>query len=234
MVDTIQYGMSSVADMVIPRSHPHFKELDARIPKYAYDPRRAEQLLLETGYTRGAEGLLHNTAGQRLEVEIRSTADVDIQRKSLPTVANYLRQVGVATVETLIPTQLAGDRPYRVSFPGLEMLRGPIGEEAFLGLESMHSTKIPTPENRYFSGNYPRYSNPQWDALVDRFSVTIPYAERMQVLSDMLYFLADQLPHMPLFFDTQVVLVNNRLVNVDAHQTGLGTQGWDAHRWAVK
>jgi peptide/nickel transport system substrate-binding protein len=226
--------MSSVADMVIPRSHPYFKEFDARIPKYAYDPRRAEELLQEAGSARGTDGVHRGAAGQRLEVEIRSTADVDIQRKALPTVANYLREVGIATTETLIPTQLAGDRPYRVSFPGLEMLRGGIGEDAFLGLESMHTSRIPTPENRYASGNYPRYSNPQWDALVDRFLVTIPYAQRMQVLSDMLYFLADQLPHMPLFFDTQVVLVSNRLVNVDAHQTGLGTQGWDAYRWAVK
>lgn len=233
MVDTIQYGVISVTDMEIVPSHPYFAQFDARIPKYPYDPQRAVQLLQEAGYTRGADGVLRNAAGQRLEVEIRTTGDVDIQRKSIAAISNYLRQVGMAMTETIIPTQLAGDRLYRVSFPGLEMLRGPIGESSFLS-QSMHSTRIPTPDNRYTGGNYPRYGNPQWDALVDRYSVTIPYGERMQALSDMLYLLADQLPRMPLFFDTQVVLVSNRLVNLDAHKTGQGTQGWDAHRWGVK
>ncbi len=102
---------------------------------------------------------------------------MEIQQKSIAAVANYLRQVGMAVSETIIPTQRAGDRSYRVTFPGLEMLRGPIGEYALLSVDSLDSSRIPTPENHYTTGNYPRYSNPQWDALLNRYLVTIPYAD---------------------------------------------------------
>ena len=37
----------------------------------------------------------------------------------------------------------------------------------------IHSSKIPTPDNRYTIGNYPRYSNAQWDSLIDQYAVAI-------------------------------------------------------------
>lgn len=232
MVDTIQYGMTAAAEIPLGPNHPSYQQILARVPRYPYDLRRADQLFQELGYTKGPDGALRDGAGQRLELEIRTTGELDIHLKGIVATANYLRQAGMSVNETVIPTLRAGDRPYRVSFPALEMLRGPFGEDALVGL--MHSSRIPTPANAYSSGNYPRYHNAQWDALLDRYALTIPYGERMNAMSDLIHFLEDQLPQMSLFYDTQVVLVSNRLANVESHKTGLASQGFDAEIWDAR
>lgn len=231
MVDSLQFGRSEVAHINLPPSHPSYAEILARVPKYPHDPRRAGELLQQTGYARGTDGLLQNAAGQRLAVEIRTTVSSAITQQATASIASDLRLAGMEVTESIIPTLRAGDRPYRVSFPGLELLRGGYGEDSLVGF--LRSTRIPTAANNYASGNYPSYSNPEWDALLDRYAVTIPYGERMKVMSDMYYFLGDQLPQLPLFFDTQVVLVANRLLNIPV-QTGAGTIGWDASSWDIK
>jgi peptide/nickel transport system substrate-binding protein len=225
MVDALNYGVTRVAEISLDPRHPYYDRMLARAVRYDYNPRSAGQLLEQLGYTRGADGTLRNQAGQPLELEIRTTGELDIHLKTISAMASDLRRVGMGVTETIIPTLQAGDRPYRVSFPGLEMLRGPYGEDALTTLNN--SARIPTPENRYSSGNYPRYGNPQWDALQARYNMTIPYPERMEVLAEMMHFLTDQLHQMSLFYDTQLVLSSNRLQNFDY----LGALGWNSQTW---
>jgi peptide/nickel transport system substrate-binding protein len=228
MVDTLNFGYSAVAEISLDLSHPQYNEILNRVPRYPYDPRRAAQYFQDAGYARGGDGVHVNGAGQRLELEIRTTGDLDIQLKSIAAMADYLRRAGMVVTETVIPTLLAGDRPYRVTFPGLQLLRQPYGEDALVGF--LHSSRLPTPENGYVGGNNSRYSNREWDALLDRYAMTIPRDERMQALSDVMYHLEDQLPAMSLFYDTQLVLFSNRMANVDARSM----LGFNAETWEVK
>lgn len=228
MVDTLQYGVTQVAEISLDPRHPNYQEFLSRAHRYPFDPRMGQQYMEQVGYARGADGTLRDASGRPLEVEIRTTGELDIHLKGISAMAADLRKGGMLINETIIPTLQAGDRPYRVSFPGLEMLRGPYGEDPLTTLN--HSSRIPTPENRYSSGNYPRYSNPQWDALIEKYSVTIPRAERMRALSDVIVFLSDQLHQMSLFYDTQLVLSSNRLQNVDY----LGALGQNSHTWDVR
>lgn len=228
MVETLQYGHSAVAEISLDLSHPHYNEILSRVPRYPYDPRRAAQYFQDAGYTRGGDGVLVNSAGQKLELEIRTTGDLDIHLKSIGAMADYLRKAGMIVTETIIPTLLAGDRPYRVTYPGLQLLRQPYGEDALVGF--LHSSRLPTPENGYVGGNNSRYSNREWDALLERYAVTIPYPERMKALSDVMYHLEDQLPAMSLFYDTQLVLFSNRMANVDARSM----LGFNAETWELK
>lgn len=226
MVDTLQYGQAAIAEIPLDLSHSSYNEILGRVPRYPYDPRRATQLLQETGYIRGTDGLLRDPAGQKLELEIRTTGELDIHLKGIAALADYLRKAGLGVNETIIPTLLAGDRPYRVTFPGLQMLRQGYGEDSLVGF--LHSSKLPTPENGYVGGNNPRYNNPQWDALLDRYAVTIPYRERLQALGDLISMLEDQLPVMSLFYDTQLVLFSNRMTNVDNRSMlGFNGEAWD-------
>lgn len=228
MVETLNYGVTRVAEISLDPRHPYYDRMLARAVRYDYNPRTATQYFEQAGYSRESDGTLRNAAGQPLQVEIRTTGELDIHLKTVAAMASDLRKAGMDITETVIPTLQAGDRPYRVSFPGLEMLRGPYGEDALSTLN--HSSRIPTPENRYSSGNYPRYSNPQWDALQGRYNVTIPYPERMEMLAQMMHFLTDQLHQSFLFYDTQLVLSTSRLQNFDY----LGALGWNSHTWYMK
>lgn len=228
MVDTLQYGKAAVAEISLDLTHPYYNEIINRVPRYPFDPRRAAQYFQEAGYTRGGDGVLVNSAGQKLELEIRTTGELDIHLKGIAAMADYLRKAGMVVTETVIPTLLAGDRPYRVTYPGLQLLRQPYGEDALVGF--LHSSRLPTPQNGYVGGNNSRYDNREWDALLDRYAVTIPYGERIKALTDIMIHLEDQLPAMSLFYDTQLVLFSNRMSNVDARSM----LGFNGETWEVK
>jgi ABC-type transport system substrate-binding protein len=174
--------------------------------------------------------MLRDAAGLRLgPIEIRAGTTLDIQMKSMASVATYLRQAGMDITETPITAALQGDRPYRISYPAFELGRhcNP-GEQYLTSLDI--SSRVPTAANGYSSGNYPNYSNPQWDALQAKFVTAIPAEERLQALTDLSVFMQSQLFEMLLFNDTGAIAVSNRV----AYGGTPLNQGWDAYTWDLK
>lgn len=227
LVESLLAGLGHVAHGIIGPSDPEFPDVDPHVPRYAHDARRATQLIETLGYTRGADGLYQDAAAQKLAVEIRTTADNDIHLKTIYPVADFWQRIGVGVDPHVIPTQRQRDLQYRATFPGFEMLRGASGVR---GLTSIHSSRAPLPENNFqITGNYSRYMNPEYDALYEKFTVTIPRAERMRVLIQIVQHLQERLIKMPLFFDAEPTMVANRLQGVIA-----GKQVWNAHEWEIK
>src|SRR5436309_12825199 len=72
MVDALQSGVTPVADVWLNPNHPLFRQIEPRIVKYPYDPRRAQQLIEEMGYRKDVDGFYRDSADQRLSVEIRA------------------------------------------------------------------------------------------------------------------------------------------------------------------
>lgn len=238
-VDEIQFGYGGVADIMLGPSEPEYARNIARIEqaglRVSYDPRKAAEWFERAGVTRGPDGSLRHTAtGQRIPpLEFRTTQDVQLSIQVLGAQAADLRVAGLEINEVVIPATRTADRPYRVTRPAYEQLRGGFGPNTLIGY--FHSSKVPTPQNNYTTGNNPRYSNPQWDALLDKFAVTIPLAERNQVMSDMIFFMAEELMQLPILYDASTVLVSRRMVNAGAHHGGQnGIQGWNAETWDLR
>src|SRR5207245_11516473 len=57
-----------------PPTVPYYAELERVVVKYPYDPRRAEALLGELGYTRGADGIYTSPADGRFGFEVRGVS----------------------------------------------------------------------------------------------------------------------------------------------------------------
>ncbi len=91
-----------------------------------------------------------------------------------------------------------------------------------------HSSRIPTPQNGYTTGNYPRYSNTQWDNLIDRYASTIPAAERKQALTDVFAFLLDNLHSMQIIYGVNVQFSSKRLIVPDENPI------WVAETWDLR
>ncbi len=219
--ESIMGGLSSVAHTVLLPNEPEFNEVQDAVVRYEYDPRRASQLIEETGHTRAADGLYRDGAGQRLTVELSATAS-DQNTKPLFAVADYWQRVGVGVDPVVIPIQRQRDREYRATFPAFT-LQG--GESGVGRLKELHSVQARLPENNYTGGNYSRYRTPEFDALIERFVTTIPRAERMQVLKQVVHHMSDQLNMMNLFYAATTTMVANRLVNVGR------APSWNAHQW---
>jgi peptide/nickel transport system substrate-binding protein len=230
MVDTLQSGITPVADVWLNPGHPVFRQIEPRVAKYAYDPRRAQQLIEEMGYQRGTDGMYRDSAGQRLGVEIRALESLEVQVKAMLAVADFWQRAGVATETVTIPRQREQDRAYRTTFPGFELTRfnNDVGR-----LVDYHSAQIPAPPT-YAGQNRSRYASAELDALVDRFFATIAPEPRVAALGDAVNFITDQLAVMGLFHDPEVNGISNRMVDVAAAKGDHAPLAWNAERWDVK
>ena len=132
----------------------------------------------------------------------------------------------------IVPRQRAQDQEYRATFPSFELVRQPNSQAA---LASLHSRAARVAENNYVGvggTNYARYMNPQFDALVDRFFVTIPRGQRVEVLGAIVQHISDRLNAMGLFYAANPSMIAHRLRNVAA-RTQQSTEAWNAHEWDV-
>ena len=225
LVDELQHGLTVVAHSPISPSRQEFREVQPSIVRYDYDPRRAAQMLDEMGFTRGPDGLYRDSTGQRISIEVRSTGGDDFRDKELLAITDQWQRSGLASEPVFIPRQRANDREYRVTRPAFEVVsQGTTPAD----LENLHTRTIPSAETRWVGANRSRYSNAELDALIDRFFVTIPRAERMGVYGQIVRHLSDQLVVMGLYFTPFAAGVSNRIRNVPAGDP------WNPHEWEAR
>lgn len=225
-VDTVVGGMSPVPHSLLSPNQPQYREIEASIPKYGYDPRRAAQLLEEVGYRRDPAGAYRDAAGARLELEIRNFSP---DPKHATTVASYWEQLGLATTPTQISSQRAQDLEYVATFPALLIRNRPndVGSLRFY-----HSSQTPLASNSYriASPNHSRYMSPELDALIDGYFTTVSIAERTRTLGQIVRHVADQVTVVGLFYNPIPGAFSSRLVNAGTHwYHPLVT--WNIHEW---
>jgi peptide/nickel transport system substrate-binding protein len=186
-------------------------------------------MVQDLGYTKGPDGMFRDAAGQPLSVEVRATG-TDLNQKNMHAAADYWRRIGVGAEEVAIPPQLASDLQYRATFPAFNAQRQG-GEMAFV--QSFHSSQRRLPEVRYAGSNNTGYSTPELDRLIDGYTTTIPFDERMRAAAAAARIITDQVVELPLFYDSQPALISNKLVNIAAAR-GQSHMAWNADQWDVR
>lgn len=229
LIETFQFGLVALTDSMLPEV-PENQELNAGLARYDYDVRRAQQLIERLGYARGPDGFFRDASGQRLTVEFRARATEELTNL-LATIADYWARSGVVSETIVVPPQRNQDREYRFRRPGFHMTGGTSGLDGIQ--KAFHSAQIPTPARGYVGSNDSHYANSEMDALIDRYLVTIPRRERMDVVRQILRLAADDLPIMNVHFTVRPVLIHNRIVNVGA-AAPRSTNGWNAEQWDVR
>jgi peptide/nickel transport system substrate-binding protein len=226
LVDALLDGLVPVAHSMVSPAQPEFSEVQGSIVRYDFDPRRAAQLAEGFGFTRGPDGLLRDTAGQVLTVEARTTGGDDFRDKMLFAIVDDWKRMGVNGEGVIIPRQRANDREYRVTRPAFELVNQPTG---LRGLLRFHSGELPTPDNNYRGDNRTRYGSHELDTLIDRFMVTIPRPERMQILNQIVRHMTDRLVVMDVHYQGEVGASAHRVKNVRPGDP-INAHEWDVER----
>src|SRR5579885_2580492 len=182
------------------------------------------------GYSRGADGMFHDAAGQPLVVEMRIEG-ADINNKAALAIMDGWQGVGIGVRPQ--PFAAGASNQWLYTYPGFWIRRGP---SDIAGLRNLHSSRIPLAENNYRPGHVSRYAHPELDGLLDRYCTTIPRQERVDVRGQVLDLVADQLPELPLLFDVEPTVYSRRLANVTGRWPAAvrtSTQAWNAHEWEI-
>jgi len=232
MAESIQHGVTPVADAFVNPTDPNYGLLESRITRYEHDPRRAREVVEALGYLRGAGGIYRDTAGQPLEVELRGN-NSDILESAMQAVGDYWRRLGLQVDLVGIPQMRATDREYRATRPGFEVARHP-ADTTIDGLQRYHSSQVPQPSNNFAGTNRSRYANRELDGLLEQYFATIPRQDRFEVLGRIVSHLSRELIPLPLFYDQRTALVSNRLLGAAARQGHGSTEAWNAETWTLK
>jgi peptide/nickel transport system substrate-binding protein len=223
-------GQQAVAHIWVSPRRPQFPRVDAAITKYSYDPARAERLLVELGWHRGGDGMLANAAGERFVIDGRVAGGGEVLRVQQVTVDAW-RQVGVQTDINNISQELDVAPSHRNQWTGaywgsinlvLEDLRN-----------TLHSSLMPRPENRFAGSNRGRWSNPRADQLLDDMNVTLDQERWDQDLVEVAQLWTSELPHLPLYYINEVVTYTKGVTGVGARsETGSDNAvTWNVHEW---
>lgn len=226
MADTLQLGMVPVAHAYLGLDHFMYKAIEPQITKYEYDPRKAMRMIEGLGFTFGGESGFRDASGSALRMELRATPG-DLYDKILLAIANDWQQIGLNTEAIMIPSQRQADYEYRENRPGFEMTR------RGTSLGQLPHSWVFNPRTGRGSEHIARYQSAEWDALVDRYLVTVPMPERTRAVGDIMAHATTNLHMMEIMYDGEPTLIGNRLVNVSgrAYET---TQTWNVHLWDVK
>lgn len=229
LVDSLQFGFSSVAHAFLNPNEPEYAEIEGQILRYEYAPGRAAQLIEGLGYAKGADGVYREGSGQKLAVELR-TITTDINQKTLFAVTDYWQRLGVEADPVVVPTQRQPDLPYRSTFPAFDLLRQP---NDLTSVNRLHSSEARLPENNFVGGNNARYMSLELDSLIERFFTTIPRGDRIRIGGEIIRHTTENLSLMGLLYDTEPALISKRLKNAGARKVRGSAQTWNAEQWEV-
>jgi peptide/nickel transport system substrate-binding protein len=225
MVDTlVGRDASVVAHSILLSTEEIAKEGEATAVKYDYDLRQASQLIEQLGYAKGADGMYRDGGGQLLSVEVQATDEAQ-NTKPMFAVADSWKRAGIDGQAVVIPIQRQNDRQYRATFSGFNLQGSGSGVKR---IKELTSPQARLPENNYTGRNYPRYANPEFDAMVDRLFASIPHQDRVRALQAVIQHMTDQVVMVPLYYAPMPTLLSNRMVNTGFDPT------WNAQEWDLK
>ena len=69
-MEVLDGGKGRVAYTLASPGLPFYPELERAVLKHALDLRRAQELMAEAGWTKGADGFFVNAAGERFSLEV--------------------------------------------------------------------------------------------------------------------------------------------------------------------
>jgi len=225
LADVMAGSPDATADSWFPPGHVLRAQLEPFIPQFRYDPARATQLLAQTGWTRGADGILvHQTTGDRFETTLLGSQSTRTEREQ-GIIADGWKAVGVDAKTSIIPAALNNDREYRSTLIGSQLIG--VGYDAFY-TDRLHSRFITTAANRWNGTNRGGYNNPKVDAILDKMVVTISQAERLELHKELLQEQLGDVATMPLYWDVDPVMAVNGVKNIGRNA---GVNTWNMYQW---
>jgi len=226
LVDAIVEGVGPTADSWYRPDDPMRADVETAIPQYPYDATRAQQLLAQAGWNRGADGVLvHAQTGERFETTLWTRPRIG--DKAVTVAADYWKAIGVDAGIYVVPPAREEDREYTSSYPGALMTASGIDVAGSGYLPRIDAREVSGPANRWGGRNKGGYSNPKVDQLWDRLNTTVEPLARLALQREQAQEVLGDVAGMMLYWEVGVTLAL-RGVQADITPTN---PGWNAFEW---
>jgi peptide/nickel transport system substrate-binding protein len=227
--DALFSGKGPIVHSFVAPESPVYADVDRAVVKYAYDPRRLEQLLGEAGFRRDRDGLFASEAGERFNPGYWVTYSTQLERQ-LAIMTDTWRQAGIDIQPHVIPGAQARDNQVRSTFPGL--LGYGVSPSMTSALETFSSDQISSPATRWGGQNRGGWYSSEYDRLLTAYSGTLDPAGRNQHAVRMFQLMSEEVPTYPLFRDLGTI-VHLAVVKGPTGQVPEALAHWNIHEWEL-
>ena len=231
MVRQIFYGRQAVADSDV---NPLDWCADPKVKKYPYDPKKAVELLDASGWTLGADGQRHDAKGEKLTLELMTTAG-NRSRENMELVAQQAwKHLGIEVTQRNQPARtFFGETVLKHAFSSLALFAWMSAPEN-VPRTVLYSDMVPVQANNFAGQNVGGYKNPEMDKLIDAIEVELDKEKRRVLWSRLQALYAEDLPDLPLTFRADPYILPKWLKGVEptGHQypTSLWVENWRVER----
>jgi peptide/nickel transport system substrate-binding protein len=187
-----------------PVAHASVSPLDwiasEEIPTYPYDPERAAALLDEAGWNVMKDGLRHNAAGERLSLELMTTAGNRSRELVEQVLQSQWRQAGIEVRIRNEPARVFfGETVTKRKYTGLAMFAWLSSPES-VPRTTLYSDQVPSPENGWGGQNFTGFRNAEMDSLIDAVELELDREKRKALWHRLQTLYAEELPVLPLYW----------------------------------
>jgi peptide/nickel transport system substrate-binding protein len=230
--DVLQGGRTSPALGPVAPTAVYYRQLEQAVPHYPYDPRKAEQLMMEAGFSKGSDGVwMHpdpRYGRMAFETNVLASPDSD---NEMHLMADTWRKLGFDVREVSWSPAQGRDSEFRNLFPGLSTTSTPPGEDA---LAEYRSDRIPTPANRWRGTNRGAWTGtPAYDRLVDIWETNLDPNERTRAVIQMNRMLNEDCVVINLYWKLNAQAAANGLAGPRLTDPNSAPE-WNIHEWEFR
>jgi peptide/nickel transport system substrate-binding protein len=181
--------------------------------QYGYDPVAAKKLLDEAGFSKITNGVRVNDKGERLSLDLITTAGNRIREQVGQVIQSQLRAIGIEMRLKPEPPRIFSETLNRRNFTGLAMYAW-VERPQGVPRSTLHSEEIPTAKNGWSGQNYPGYANPAMDKALDAAERELDQGKRRGLFADIQHIHNEDLPVLPMFFRVDPFVIPKPLKGV--------------------
>ncbi|HEV2186774.1 MAG TPA: peptide ABC transporter substrate-binding protein [Stellaceae bacterium] len=229
IVNSLFAGRQEVANSFV---NPLDKGFTDDVPRYAYDPAKAQQLLEDAGWHLQPDGTRKNADGKVLSLELTTTAGNRSRELVEQVLQSQWKKIGVAIRIHNEPARvLFGETvPHRhFELAMYAWSSAPENEPRSI----FHSKEIPSADNGYSGQNAVGYNNPEMDRIIDTLETELDPAKRKALWAEAQLLYATDLPSLPLYFRSDAFVLPKWLTGLKPTGNQYPSSLWVTD-WGVK
>jgi len=163
-----------------------------------YDPAKATSLLESAGFHMGSDGIMVNSAGQKLQFTVLNIGDYSDWVASVQVIQQELKSIGIAiTPDNLSNTDFDADfyyGKYQLAYYDQQTF----GPSAYYELNNWLNSANTAPIGKQAGSNYERYSSPATDKLLNQYATTTDPATQQSILNQIQQVMTTDVPIIPV------------------------------------
>jgi len=225
IIDQIYYGLPTETETFLPRESWAF---NPDLPKHAYDPAKAKQILETAGWKPGADGIREKN-GVRLAFTNSTTAGNHIREEAQQLLQQLWREIGADMQIKDMPAAVIWGDFYNLSQFDSVM----VGEDQMTGPDPdvtiYYSSKAITAKGGAGQNNM-EYVNPEVDALLAEGATTLEQDKRAATYKKLGAAIRNDLPKLPIFQYARIEGVKDKLIGYEP-SVYVACNTWNVGQW---